>query len=79
MAYRIAPFLTILSDLQGPSPIASLFNVILYHPFSSWQDFNWHSTANNSEVTQDWHSFYERLTSTSTACCDLDLWPPESN
>jgi len=41
--YQTAPFPMTLSDLQGHSPVASLFKWdFLYISCGSSQDFNWH-------------------------------------
>jgi len=45
MVYRVTAFPMTLRDLQGHSPIVSLFECYFVRLCSSWQEFNWHSAS----------------------------------
>jgi len=46
MAYPVTASTITLSDLQGHSPVASLFKWDFFMQLCSrWQNFNWHSAS----------------------------------
>jgi len=49
MANPTAPFPMTLSDLQGHSPIVSLFRTVI----SNWQDFKWQNASLGLSATAE--------------------------